>query len=120
RQPPRPGPPMPPCVRCAPAVKPHTARVAVVVVAMAVLGWAGFVLWEGANSPKVRWLGSLVSHGSRSGDRVALTFDDGPNAGATLPIVDTLDAHGVKGTLFTVGKALDARPERSRAAMARG
>lgn len=101
-------------------MKSHTARLAVGVVAVAVLASAGFALWEGANSPKARWFGSLVSHGSRSGDNVALTFDDGPNAGATLPIVDTLDAHGVKGTFFTVGKALDARPDISRAVMDRG
>ena len=28
---------------------------------------------------------------------------------------DILDAHGVKGTFFTVGKALDARPDITRA-----
>jgi peptidoglycan/xylan/chitin deacetylase (PgdA/CDA1 family) len=44
-----------------------------------------------------------------------LTFDDGPNATATLGVRDALDRAGVKGTFFTVGRALDARPDISRA-----
>jgi peptidoglycan/xylan/chitin deacetylase (PgdA/CDA1 family) len=101
-------------------MKSHTARWAIGVVGVALLVWGGFTVWEGANSPKARWFGSLVSHGPRDGDRVSLTFDDGPNAGATLPIVAILDASGAKGTFFTVGKALDARPDISRAVIERG
>ena len=101
-------------------MKSHTARVVAVVAVAAMAGWAGFMLWEGANSPRARWFGSLVSHGPRTGDRVAITFDDGPNAGATLPIVETLDARGLKATFFSVGKAIDARPDISREVMAHG
>jgi peptidoglycan/xylan/chitin deacetylase (PgdA/CDA1 family) len=77
-------------------------------------------LWIGANSPRAVWFGGLVSHGSRDRPLVAVTFDDGPNAGATLAVRDILDAHGVKGTFFTVGKALDARPDISRALLTDG
>jgi peptidoglycan/xylan/chitin deacetylase (PgdA/CDA1 family) len=77
-------------------------------------------LWIGANSPAATWFGALVSHGPRDRPLVALTFDDGPNAGATLTVRDILDAHGVKGTFFTVGKALDRRPDISRALLADG
>lgn len=75
----------------------------------------GVAVWTGANSPTVGWFGHLVSHGPRAGGRVALTFDDGPNVGATLPIAHLLDARGVKGTFFTVGKALAARSDISKA-----
>ena len=51
---------------------------------------------------------------------VALTFDDGPNDQATLAIAHILDRYGVKGTFFTVGKALDERPDISRALLADG
>ena len=47
--------------------------------------------------------------------QVALTFDDGPNLGATEKIMAILDAHGVKGTFFEVGKAIDADPQITRA-----
>ena len=76
--------------------------------------------WVGANSPSARWFGDQVSHGSRSGDEVAITFDDGPDVPYTLQVRDILDRHGVKATFFTVGKALDARPDVSAALLADG
>jgi chitin deacetylase len=51
---------------------------------------------------------------------VALTFDDGPNPGSTLTVARILDDSGVKGAFFTVGKALDARPDISRTLLADG
>jgi peptidoglycan/xylan/chitin deacetylase (PgdA/CDA1 family) len=94
------------------------AALAVSVVAVVVL--ASTAAWAGANSPSAEWFGTLVSHGPRDQRRVALTFDDGPNATATLAIARILDRAGVKGTFFTVGKALDARPDISRALLGDG
>lgn len=76
------------------------------------LSTAGYI---GATTPSAGWFGSLTSHGPRSGNEVAITFDDGPNPPFTLEIASMLDAHGVKGTFFTVGKALDARPDVAKA-----
>ena len=76
------------------------------------LATAGYV---GATTPSVTWFGSLIHHGPRGGDEVAITFDDGPNPPYTLQISAILDQYGVKGTFFTVGKALDARPDVSKA-----
>jgi peptidoglycan/xylan/chitin deacetylase (PgdA/CDA1 family) len=76
--------------------------------------------WVGANSLTASWFGALVTHGSRRSHQVALTFDDGPDVRFTLAIRDVLDRYGVKGTFFTVGKALDARPDISRALRAHG
>jgi peptidoglycan/xylan/chitin deacetylase (PgdA/CDA1 family) len=85
------------------------------------LGFAGILLaiatagYIGATTPSVTWFGSLTAHGPRTSDEVALTFDDGPNPPFTLQISATLDSYGVKGTFFTVGKALEARPDVSKA-----
>jgi peptidoglycan/xylan/chitin deacetylase (PgdA/CDA1 family) len=78
--------------------------------------WAvALMAWVAANTPTVNWFGGTISHGPRSGNQVAITFDDGPDDTYTLAMRDILDAHGVKATFFTVGKALDARPDISRA-----
>ncbi|WP_330998172.1 polysaccharide deacetylase family protein [Devosia faecipullorum] len=42
---------------------------------------------------------------------VVLTFDDGPRAGKTPAILDTLDAHGVKATFLMLGSAARANPK---------
>lgn len=78
---------------------------------------AGYI---GTNSPDAGWFGSVVTHGPRSQPAVAITFDDGPDDPYTLEIAKILDSRGAKGTFFTVGKALDARPDISRALMADG
>jgi peptidoglycan/xylan/chitin deacetylase (PgdA/CDA1 family) len=78
--------------------------------------WAvALMAWVAANTPTVNWFGGTISHGPRSGNQVAITFDDGPDDTYTLAVRDILDAHGVKATFFTVGKALAARPDISRA-----
>ena len=74
--------------------------------------------WTGANDPQLSWFGDVVWHGPRDEKRVAITFDDGPNATATLGVRDILDHYGVKATFFLVGKALDARPDIARALLA--
>lgn len=87
---------------------------------LALLLTLGSASWVGASTARVTWFGSLYWHGPAAGDRVALTFDDGPNANDTLKVRDILDEYGVKGTFFTVGKALDARPDISRSLLADG
>ena len=77
-------------------------------------------VWIGANSPSASWFGPLISHGPRDRPDVAITFDDGPNATATLAIAHILDSYGAKGAFFSVGKAVVARPDISRALLADG
>jgi peptidoglycan/xylan/chitin deacetylase (PgdA/CDA1 family) len=98
-----------------PRVRTSRAVVSIAVVATLLTGG-----WIGANSPSHTWLGPIVSHGDRNRPFVALTFDDGPNVHATLEIAHILDSFGAKGTFFTVGKALDARPDISRQLLADG
>ncbi len=71
--------------------------------------------YVGATTPGVTWFGDLVHHGPRDRNQVAITFDDGPNPPYTLQIRDILDRYGVKATFFEVGKAIDARPDVSKA-----
>jgi peptidoglycan/xylan/chitin deacetylase (PgdA/CDA1 family) len=70
----------------------------------------GVTGYFGASTVGATWFGGGVVHGSRTSDEVAITFDDGPNATATLAIARILDAAHTKGTFFIIGKALDADP----------
>jgi len=74
-----------------------------------------FTAYLGAETPAATWFGGGTVHGPTGSPDVALTFDDGPNLGATEKIMAILDAHGVKGTFFEVGKAIDADPQITRA-----
>jgi len=79
---------------------------------------AGAVL-HGALYPNSPIFGRVIS-GIPSPDGLALTFDDGPNSTATVPILDVLDGRGVKGTFFMVGRAVAARPDLARIVARRG
>ena len=73
-----------------------------------VLFTAVLASWIGATSASATWFGAIVSHGPRSSDRVALTFNGGPSA-HTLAILRILNGGGVKATFFSDAEALDAR-----------
>ena len=74
-----------------------------------------FTAYVGAETPDATWFGGGAVHGPRNIGQVALTFDDGPNFSASEKVMAILDAHGVKGTFFEVGKAIDAAPKITRA-----
>jgi peptidoglycan/xylan/chitin deacetylase (PgdA/CDA1 family) len=104
----------------APASRPSGGRLAWLAPVIALALTAGLLAWTGANDPQLTWFGPVVSRGPSTGNRVAITFDDGPNDTATLAVRDILDRYGVKATFFLVGKALDARPDIARALLADG
>jgi peptidoglycan-N-acetylglucosamine deacetylase len=93
------------------AVRP----MAVSLGACALVGVLALGSWIGANSPELTWFGHQVSHGPRSTNEVAITFDDGPDVTATLAIARILDEHGAKGAFFEVGKAIARRPDITQA-----
>jgi peptidoglycan/xylan/chitin deacetylase (PgdA/CDA1 family) len=106
-------------VRHEAASLPSPRRVLGIAVAASV--WcAALVLWVGANDPTVQWFGHVITHGDRTEQRVAITFDDGPDDPFSLKVSAILDSHGVKGTFFEVGKAIDARPDLAKALYADG
>ena len=91
-----------------------------VTATVALLSVVAFGMYVGAETPGSHWFGGGITHGPAKGNRVALTFDDGPNVTATLSIMRILDAAGVKGTFFEVGKAIDADPQITRTLYADG
>lgn len=62
----------------------------------------------------------LVSRGERSGNRVALTFDDGPSPQSTPIILDLLKRHMLPATFFVVGEQVRRHPELLRDIIAHG
>ena len=61
----------------------------------------------------------VLRRGPTTHRRVALTFDDGPDA-LTPRYLDLLDALGVPATFFVLGAAAEREPERVRAYLRRG
>jgi len=100
--------------------RPSARGASLAIVASALFLMLLTASWIGANERTITWFGKLVNHGPREQRRVAITFDDGPNAHATLALAHILDRDHTKGTFFTVGKALVARPDISRALMSDG
>jgi peptidoglycan-N-acetylglucosamine deacetylase len=62
----------------------------------------------------------LVWNGSREGRRLALTFDDGPNAEFTPPILALLAEAGIPATFFVLGAEVEKQPELAAAMVAAG
>jgi len=56
---------------------------------------------------------SLIAyeHGNRNSNKIALTFDDGPNSFWTKKILDVLDKYNVKASFFVLGKWAEKYPE---------
>lgn len=62
----------------------------------------------------------MVMGGSRQGNQIALTFDDGPDRSFTPQILDVLKKHHVKATFFLMGSRASALPEITRRIDAEG
>lgn len=56
----------------------------------------------------------------RAKNRIALTFDDGPNPGVTPRLLDLLTAHNVSATFFVIGRYARENPAIIREIAARG
>jgi peptidoglycan/xylan/chitin deacetylase (PgdA/CDA1 family) len=69
---------------------------------------------------RLRMFVDALTHGPREARGVALTFDDGPDPTTTPLVLDALDAAGVKGTFFVIGKKAEAHPEVVRDILRRG
>jgi peptidoglycan/xylan/chitin deacetylase (PgdA/CDA1 family) len=54
------------------------------------------------------------------GERVALTFDDGPDPEGTPAVLDALDSLGLKATFFLVGEQVKSAPMLAREVVSRG
>src|SRR5260221_2228247 len=73
--------------------------------------WPFLVAWGAAQAavtaeilrPGSRAFAPNVRRVEGEAKRIALTFDDGPRDGETQPLLDRLEASGVRATFFLVG-----------------
>lgn len=72
-------------------------------VPAATAGAIGVTLWS-MLAPRCRWWGEVIASGPvEDPPRVALTFDDGPTAGATERVLDLLGELAVPAAFFVIG-----------------
>jgi len=64
--------------------------------------------------------GIVYWHGDPLQNKIALTFDDGPNEPYTSQILKVLHENGVKATFFLVGKNVETFPDSVKAEVAAG
>jgi peptidoglycan/xylan/chitin deacetylase (PgdA/CDA1 family) len=74
----------------------------------------------GTYAPNSPLFGRAIGRGPRAGRAAYLTFDDGPNPGATGAILDTLAAAGVPAAFFLVGEHVRRFPDIARRVAAAG
>jgi len=65
------------------------------------------------------FLGGAITQGPL-GDRVALTFDDGPDARFTPRVLDILEKHAARATFFVLGERVGEFPALAKEVAARG
>jgi peptidoglycan/xylan/chitin deacetylase (PgdA/CDA1 family) len=76
----------------------------------ALVGLSWFLCYGGFRGP-IDWIMHTDTHGDRAGNRIALTFDDGPDPARTPALLDALAELDVKATFFLIGAGVDANPE---------
>lgn len=65
----------------------------------------------GVSMPRLNWFVRSICRGHAKGNRVALTFDDGPDPSGTEALLDELSRQGIKAGFFPVGTKAEAHPE---------
>ena len=80
-----------------------------------------FVLYVyGWSVPTLQLYGPVLFRGPKLGNRIALTFDDGPCPDYTERILDILRRHNVKATFFVCGQNVERSPETLGRVLAEG
>jgi len=65
----------------------------------------------GVAIPQMNFFGPFICRGDNSQRRVALTFDDGPDARSTPALLDVLRDETIEATFFCIGKNAEANRE---------
>jgi peptidoglycan/xylan/chitin deacetylase (PgdA/CDA1 family) len=101
----------------------HVVTMGAVLLGALALAWNNMVLLGavvvahltvtglGVAFPQLRLFGPFVCRGAGSRRCVALTFDDGPDARSTPPLLELLREAGVEAAFFCVGERVAAHPE---------
>jgi peptidoglycan/xylan/chitin deacetylase (PgdA/CDA1 family) len=64
----------------------------------------------GVAFPQMSFFGKFICRGNNLNKWVALTFDDGPDANSTTPLLDLLKAAKAEAAFFCVGEKVAANP----------
>jgi peptidoglycan-N-acetylglucosamine deacetylase len=90
-----------------------------VAAPVAALGGVTAIVAYGAAYPRAQLFGPTVC---RTGEpnKLAITFDDGPNPAITPRLLDLLAKHNARATFFLVGKFVRECPDLTREILARG
>lgn len=78
------------------------------------------VLWQVSKARSFQALGHLVDRVETEKKLVALTFDDGPTAEVTRPLLDMLEKEQVRATFFVTGAELEKNMDRGIRIVAAG
>ena len=70
--------------------------------------------------PAMGFFHPVLSHGDRRGNRVALTFDDGPDPATTRRLLELLDETNTPACFFVTGRAAAAYPDLVQTIVAAG
>lgn len=76
-----------------------------------VLATTAYLIWVYRSWADLPWLGGSIHQGVKGHNRIAFTFDDGPNHEHTAAVLDVLKRHGARGTFFCVGRLAAEQPE---------
>jgi len=90
-------------------------RLMVFVVVFLLLIAVLFGVLQLSNARTFQVFGALVARVDTDRAVVALTFDDGPTADYTQPVLEILEAHEVRGTFFLTGRETAENPEEAKA-----
>jgi peptidoglycan/xylan/chitin deacetylase (PgdA/CDA1 family) len=88
------------------------------VPAAVAAGIAGLTVY-GAVHPRAQLFGPTVCR-TGAPNKLAITFDDGPNPEITPKLLDLLAKHNAKATFFLVGKFVRACPDLTKEILVRG
>jgi peptidoglycan-N-acetylglucosamine deacetylase len=81
-------------------------------------GIAGLAVY-GAAHPRAHLFGPIVFR-TGAPNKLAITFDDGPNPAITPKLLDLLAKHSARATFFLVGKFVRECPDLTKEILARG
>jgi peptidoglycan/xylan/chitin deacetylase (PgdA/CDA1 family) len=91
------------------------------LVTLAAIGLAfGLWFWWACATPTSTFFRPVLVRGPREGNRIALTFDDGPTETYTSQILDILREHRVPATFFVCGQNVERHPDLLRRIVAEG
>src|SRR5437762_10500524 len=85
----------------------------------AAAAFSGAVVSYAAVDPHAQLFGATVRY-TAAPQKLALTFDDGPNPTITPRLLDLLDRYNARATFFVIGRFVRERPDLVREVAGRG